>query len=170
MIKRLALFSLLVVILTTTILVSHVALANDPSEFRKQTGGGRFIDWGTGSEPGDKVTFSFTAQTLEPSPEDYGYVLAKGKFQLIDQTRKTRIDGTIDYFWYIASDPWWSSWEGECSINGTDGYYFLLSVLDKDEAPWPEDWIWILIYEEPYYSTNVYNSWLEGERGNIKTH
>ena len=167
---RLALALFLVSILAITALGSHVALANNTSEFRKQTGGGRFTDWGTGEEPGNKVTFSLTAQALEPSPEDYGYVSAKGKFQLIDQTEKTRIHGIIDYLFYVPSEPWWSMWEGECSIDGADGYYFILYVLDKDEAPWPEDWVWILIYEEPYYSTNVYNHWLEGEQGNIKTH
>lgn len=161
---RLALAFSLVFILATTILVSHVALANNPSEFRKQTGGGLFTAW----ETGNKVTFSFTAQALEPSPEEYGYVRAKGKFQLIDHTEKTRIYGTIDYLWYYAQKPWWSSWEGECSIDGTDGYYFILYAMDKDEAP-EDEGVWILIYEEPY-SPNVYDSWLDVERGNIKTH
>ncbi len=163
---RLALAFSLVFILATTILVSHVALANNPSEFRKQTGGGLFTDW----ETGNKVTFSFTAQALEPTPENNGFLDAKGKFQLIDHTEKTRIHGTIDYLYYVPSEPWWSSWEGECSIDGTDGYYFLLSLHDEDEPGWAGEWAWILIYEEPSHSTNVYDSWLDVERGNIKTH
>jgi len=161
---RLALALFLVFILATTILVSHVALAKNPSEFRKQTGGGLFTAW----ETGNKVTFSFTAQALEPSPENDGYVSAKGKFQLIDHTEKTRIHGIIDYLLYVPEEPWWSSWEGECSIDGTDGYYFVLFVMDKDEAPYDEG-VWVLIYEETSHST-VYNCWLDIERGNIETH
>jgi len=166
MIKRLTLFSLLVVVFTSTILASHVALANNPSEFRKQTGGGLFTDW----ETGNKVTFSFTAQALEPTPENNGFLDAKGKFQLIDHTEKTRIHGTIDYLWYYAPEPWWSSWEGECSVDGKDDYYFLLSLHDEDEPGWAGEWAWILIYEDVHHQILYREYWLDGKQGNIKAH
>ena len=166
MIKKLALFLLLVVVFITTILVSPVALADNPLELRKQTGGGWFIEWYTGN----KVTFSFTAQTLEPFTETPSYISAKGEFQLIDHIEKTRIHGTIDYWYCLPDTPWWGDWRGECSIDGIGGYYFLLFAHDKDEPGWPGEWAWILIYENPACTQKYGEYWLDEGRSNIKTH
>ena len=163
---RLALAFSLVFILATTILVSHVALANNPSEFTKKTGGGWFTDWYTEN----KVTFSVAAQALEPNPDKPFYVSAKGNFQLIDHTDKIKIHGTIDYYFYYPEAPEWSMWEGECSVDGKDDYYFLLSLHDEDEPGWAGEWAWILIYEDFRHRILYREYWLDGKQGNIKAH
>jgi len=86
-----------------------------------------------------------------------------------DKTEKTSIHGHIDTYYYVPPDPEWSDWEGECSVDGTDGYYFLLMLHDEDEPGWPGEWAWILIYENQTH-TLYRQYWLDREKGDIKNH
>jgi len=143
-----------------------VALASVSLGFIKKTGSAWFTDWDTGNE----IKFSVTAQTLEPLPEEPPYwVLAKGNFQLFDKTEKTSIHGHIDTYYYVPTAPEWSDWDGECSVNGADGYYFYLFLHDEDEPGWPGEWVWLLIYENQTHK--LYREyWLDREKGDIKNH
>ena len=159
--KKLIAVLILTVVLTMTSSLS--VFAGEPSEeFIKKAGGGWSTEWYTGN----KITFSISVQTLEPTPAEPGKLLAKGNFQLIDHAEKTRIHGTIDYFLYDPSYPELSAWIGECSVNRTDGYSFDLLVHDEDEPGYPGDWAWIIIRGSNFYREFI----LELEKGNIKAH
>ena len=60
----------------------------------KVTGGGKFTNEFF-PDYGNKITFGFTAQPLDEESDLPGMTKAKGQFQLVDHTTKTRIHGTF---------------------------------------------------------------------------
>ena len=170
---RLALAFFLVFILATTALGSHVTPATAASGGNKGTGGGWFISEAPETY-GHKVTFSITAQIGEPVPGPGGWYETTGKFQLIDHATKTKVHGPV--LNYRDWGEGWADWHGDCSVNGTDGYFFSIMSYDDETGGWPGDCVYIQIREPSspehpaHIVTNWYSSWEELDGGNIKRH
>jgi hypothetical protein len=143
------------------VLVAVLALAGVGCN--KVTGGGWFIDTGTGN----KITIGFNAQptgvpTVEASLVDP--ITAKGQFELIDHDSKTRVHGSFEGT-YASTGEGASYFEGTCSVNGGESESFwVLASDDIDFGDGPVDSIEISIGDGHLY----YNGVLQG--GNIQVH
>jgi hypothetical protein len=131
----------------------------------KTTGGGWFNNLCNDEV---KVTFGFNVQPTDDS-------VAKGKFQLVDHSTKTRIHGTFDGTLDGEVPGLWQTFSGKCTIVTPEGTYpevdFWIDVWDLGEGvneianDWIGDGIAVHLYR---YGNVVYGGILGG--GNIEVH
>jgi hypothetical protein len=131
----------------------------------KTTGGGWFIDG-----DGHRVTFGFTANPSDNTP-------AKGQFQLIDHGNKTVDKINVHGFFIFAADTVTNdeyedncTWfEGNCTVDGVDGYQFAIKFCDDGEpGPSSGDHIELGVGTDENNPDWSYEATLEG--GNIQIH
>jgi hypothetical protein len=149
--KKLTVIIASVIILVTTftlVTTSRTALAHNMD---KLIGGGTSGD----------TTFMMNAQTIDGSAN------AVGQFRLFDRGEPGNdddvvISGQVTWGLYLSFNQWY--YQGICSVNGVDGYYFWGYFTDDWEGT-TRDFIQVWVGD----GTNiVYYVVFELEAGNIK--
>jgi hypothetical protein len=129
--KKLTIILVTALVLSLAIVPSGAALAKGnnasssicPKCLVRVTGGGSCVDDCTGNV----ITFGFNAQPVGSEGA------AKGQFQLVDHTTKTRIHADIDRAAGCVVGSEIYSFTGKARVNNMNGYYFVADFYDGGE-------------------------------------
>ena len=125
------------------IIVAALTMSSFACLFAKTTGGGAFYD-----EDGNYVTFGFNAQPVgEPyTVDEVTFQDAKGQFQLVNHTTKTKINGSFtDALVDVESEDLATLFWGTCTVNKQGPFTFQAAFYDSNMDPESYDTIGIWV-------------------------
>ena len=149
---------------------------------KKVTGGGWFIGDFSSEHPGNKISFGFNAHPLgiqgeeydvypEPGWEPPEQIKAKGQFQMVDHTAKTKYHGTFNgTYAYIQPDNM-AHFSGTLLMDGNPTDFCVVFSDTGESGASAGDWIEIFIGTKDYPGIGIpstYGGSLQG--GNTQVH